>query len=121
MLEAVGRPRDGLESLVLDRSAVDHAATKCAVLDAPQCVSHLLQHRRIEFHFSELLALSFISHARIAGIAGRILGQGSCIVVRAHGPPREARFKVQQTAFVLLHIHDGSSCAPPDSLNHDCS
>src|SRR5262245_30071076 len=107
MFEAVRRPRNGLEPLLLDRRAVHDASTKSALVYAPQRVPHLLQHGRIELDFRELLALALVNDARVGRIARLIRRLRARILARARGPVRNVLVEVQRAASVLFRVHSG--------------
>ena len=56
MLEAIRRPRYRVESLRLNRAAIDQALAVGAISNALQCLAHLPQDRRVQFRFREVFA-----------------------------------------------------------------
>ena len=105
MLNAVRRPRHGVEPFRLDQTTVDQAMPKCSGLDASERISDLLQNRCVEFRFCEVFALRFVGDARIARVRGGI----NQLLTRKGGIARDAirqfGFELEETSLVNLNIH----------------
>jgi len=107
VLQAIGRPRNGLEAFRLNRPAVDDASAERAIVDAFERVTYLLEHGGIELRFCKILGLRLVRDTGIADIAGRVQHLLSRAVLRTRDASGEALFKVEQASHVILCVHVG--------------
>jgi len=75
VLQAVRRPRHGLEPGLFDRLAIDGTSPERAVVDSLQRGSHLVQKRTVGFGLRQLFFLQFVDDARIAGVVRRSIAR----------------------------------------------
>jgi hypothetical protein len=109
MLRADGRPWDGVESFRIDRRAVHGAPPERALVDSPECISHLLQSRGVELRFGEGFALVLVGHARVGDVTRRGRRLRSSRLLLAIDSARELLFEAEQAALVVLYLHVVSS------------
>src|SRR5262245_47973602 len=116
VLQAIRRPGLGFEALGLNGTTIDDATTIGAIVDSLEGNPHLLQNRRVELTFGEVLALTFVDDAGVASIARRVEHLPAGGVSLACRPRRESRFELEQPLLVRVYVHRDSSTSAEKCL-----
>jgi hypothetical protein len=108
VLQTVWRPRHRLETLCVDRFAVDDALPICAVVDPLQRGPHLSEDRRVGIGQGEIFFFELVDLGEIAGVTGVGAGVASGLDFLAETLDQFS-LERQQSPSVMVDIHGVSA------------
>src|SRR5882724_3737096 len=106
VLQAIGHPGRGGQTLGLDGLTVDGAQPEGAGLDPSQCVLYLAQHCRVALGFVEIRARVLLGDTRVPEVPDTLVSLLAAEIRFTRHSRHEVPLEIEESLFVLNLAHE---------------